>query len=116
MGPEYRWQANVDLWVPLGLPADEYGPQNRFNESYDAVVRLKAGVKFEQANAFAQVLSDRVLNGSDRAAGYANDSAWGMFIVPLADYIAVNTKRRMLDLLVAVGFVLLLASLNLAGL
>src|SRR5260370_34095747 len=116
MGPEYRWPANVDLWVPLGLPPDEYNPQNRFNESYEAVVRLKPGVKFEQASAFVQVLSDRVRNGSDRAAGYAKDSVWGMFIVPFTDYIAGNTKTPMLVLLAAVGFVLLIACSNIAGL
>ncbi len=116
MGPDYRWPANVDLWVPLGLPAGEYNPGNRFNESYEAVVRLKPGVKFEQANALVQVLSDRVRNGTDRAAAYSKDSAWGMFIVPFTDYIAGNTKTPMLVLLGAVGFVLLIACSNIAGL
>jgi predicted permease len=116
MGPEYRWPANVDLWVPLGLPPEAYDPGNRFNESYQAVVRLKPGVKFEQAAALVQVLSDRVRNGSDRAAAYAKDSAWGMFIVPFTDFIAGDTKTPMLVLLAAVGFVLLIACSNIAGL
>jgi predicted permease len=116
MGPEYRWPANVDLWVPLGLAADQYSPGNRFNESYSAVVRLKPGVKFEQANALVQVLSDRVRNGTDRAAAYSKDSAWGMFIVPFTDFIAGDTKTPMLVLLAAVGFVLLIACSNIAGL
>jgi len=116
MGPEYRWPANVDLWVPLGLAADEYNPGNRFNESYSAVVRLKPGVKFDQASALVQVLSDRVRNGTDRAAAYSKDSAWGMFIVPFTDFIAGDTKTPMLVLLAAVGFVLLIACSNIAGL
>jgi predicted permease len=116
MGPEYRWPANVDLWVPLGLAADEYNPGNRFNESYNAVVRLKPGVKFEQASALVQVLSDRVRNGTDRAAAYSKDSAWGMFLVPFTDFIAGDTKTPMLVLLGAVGFVLLIACSNIAGL
>ncbi len=116
MGPEYRWPANVDLWVPLGLAAEAYNPGNRFNESYSAVVRLKPGVKFEQASALVQVLSDRVRNSSDRAGGYAKDSAWGMFIVPFTDFVAGDTKTPMLVLLAAVGFVLLIACSNIAGL
>ncbi len=116
MGPEYRWPANVDLWVPLGLAPEAYDPGNRFNESYQAVVRLKPGVKFEQAAALVQVLSDRVRNGSDRAAAYAKDSSWGMFIVPFTDFIAGDTKTPMLVLLGAVGFVLLIACSNIAGL
>jgi predicted permease len=116
MGPEYRWPANVDLWVPLGLAADEYNPGNRFNESYSAVVRLKPGVKFEQASALVQVLSDRVRNGTDRAAAYSKDSSWGMFIVPFTDFIAGDTKTPMLVLMAAVGFVLLIACSNIAGL
>src|ERR1700676_4708029 len=62
MGPEFRWPSNADLWVPLGLPADAYNPNNRFNENYDSVVRLKPGVKFEQAAAYMTILNDRVRN------------------------------------------------------
>src|SRR5579863_1394705 len=116
MGPEFRWPAATDLWVPLGLPSDAYNGGNRFNESYNAMVRLKPGVKFEQANAYVQVLTDRVKNGGDRAAGYAKNSNWAMFIVPFTDFIASDTKTPMLVLLGAVGFVLLIACSNIAGL
>ena len=80
------------------------------------MVRLKPGVKFEQAGALVQVLSDCVRNGSDRAAAYAKDSAWGMFHRTFTDFIAGDTKTPMLVLLGAVGFVLLIACSNIAGL
>src|ERR1035438_7632643 len=54
--PEFRWPAATDLWVPLGLPSDAYNTGNRFNENYDAVVRLKPGVTFQQASASMQIL------------------------------------------------------------
>jgi predicted permease len=116
MGPEFRWPANADLWVPLGLAASDYNAGNRFNENYDAAARLKPGVQFAQANAFVEILNNRVRNDGTPYGGYAKDSAWGMFLVPFTDYIAGDTKTPMLVLLASVGFVLLIACSNIAGL
>ena len=116
MGPEFNWPANVDVWVPLGLADDAYNPQNRFNENYNAFVRLKPGVKIEQASALVELLSNRVRNDSTQLGGFAKDSLWGMFLVPFTDFIAGDTKTPMLVLLGAVGFVLLIACSNIAGL
>lgn len=116
MGPEFRWPAAADLWIPLGLPAKAFNPENRFNENYNAVVRLKPGVRFAQASAFVEILSNRVRNDGTSNGAYAKDSAWGMFIVPFTDFIAGDTKTPMLVLLASVGFVLLIACSNIAGL
>jgi predicted permease len=116
MGPEFRWPSAADLWVPLGLPADAYNPGNRFNENFDSVVRLKPGVQFQQASAYMQLLNDRVRNDGTGRGGYAKASAWGMFLVPFTDFIAGDTKTPMLVLLASVGFVLLIACSNIAGL
>ncbi len=51
-----------------------------------------------------------------RGGAYAKDSAWGMFVVPFTDFIAGDTKTPMLVLLASVGFVLLIACSNIAGL
>jgi predicted permease len=116
MGPEFRWPVDVDLWVPLGLPDSEYTEGNRFNESYGAVARLKPGLPFASANALVEVLSSRVRNSGTRNGAYAKDAAWGMFLLPFTDFIAGDTKTPMLVLLGAVGFVLLIACSNIAGL
>ena len=116
MGPEFRWPANTDVWVPLGLAAGDYNPGNRFNESYDAFARLRPGVELEQAGAWVRVLNDRVRNDGTGFGGYAKSSAWGMFLVPFTDFIAGDTKTAMLVLLASVGFVLLIACSNIAGL
>ncbi len=116
MGADFRWPVDVDLWAPLGLEDSEYDPGNRFNESYNAMARLKPGVRFASGNAFVSVLSDRVRSGGGRAGEYAKDSAWGMFLLPFTDFIAGDTKTPMLVLLGAVGFVLLIACSNIAGL
>lgn len=116
MGPEFRWPVNVDLWAPLGLADSQYTEGYRFNESYQAMARLKPGLEFPAANAFVDVLSSRVRNNGTRGGGYARNSKWGMFLMPFTDYIAGNTKTPMLVLMGAVGFVLLIACSNIAGL
>jgi predicted permease len=115
MGAEFRWPVDVDLWAPLGLADSQYSENNRFNESFQAVARLKPAVPFASANAFVSVLNDRVKSGAGNGE-YARDSAWGMFLLPFTDFIAGDTRQPMLVLLGAVGFVLLIACSNIAGL
>jgi predicted permease len=116
MGPEFRWPASADLWIPLGLPADAYDQKNRFNEAYTAFVRLKPGVPLSQASAFVDILANRVRNDGTSNAAFARDSAWGMFLAPFTDFVAGDTKTPLLVLLASVGFVLLIACSNIAGL
>jgi len=116
MGPEFRWPVGVDLWAPLGLADSQYTENNRFNESYNATARLRPGLAFAPANAFVEVLGSRVRNSGTQNGAYAKDAAWGMFLMPFTDFIAGNTKTPMLVLLGAVGFVLLIACSNIAGL
>ncbi|HZU26183.1 MAG TPA: ABC transporter permease, partial [Bryobacteraceae bacterium] len=116
MGPDFRWPKEAEVWAPLGLANSEYDEGNRFNESYNAVARLKPGVSFAQANALIHVLAARERSGNNQAAAYARDSAWGMFAVRMTDFVAGDTKQPMLILLGAVGFVLLIACSNIAGL
>src|ERR1700732_738884 len=116
MGPEFRWPRQMDVWTPLGLAPDAYSEQNRFNESYFTVARMNPGVSLSQANAYVQVLVDRVREANGRISGYARSSAWGMFAVPMTDFVAGDSRKPMLVLLGAVGFVLLIAFSNIAGL
>ena len=112
MRADFAWPAEAQLWMPLGLAPAEYGPQNRFNESYFAVARVRPSVSVEQAQSFMSVLSRRVL---DRV-GYARDSQWAMFAEPLMNVIYGELRTPMLILIAAVGFVLLITCANLAGL
>ncbi len=116
MGPEFRWPQQEDLWTPLGLDPENYTEGYRFNESYFVAARLKPGVTLEQANAYVDVLADRVRNNGTGGGQYAQDSLWGMFAVPMTDIIARDTKTPLLVLSVAVGLVMLIACSNIAGL
>jgi predicted permease len=116
MGPEFRWPREADLWTPLGLAPLEYSANNTFNESYRAFALRREGLPFERANAWMQVLADRVRQSSGQTAAYARDAGWGMFAVPLAEFAAGDTRTPLLILLGAVGLVLLVACANVAGL
>lgn len=116
MEPAFRWPAQADIWVPLGLSAADMGEQNRFNESYFGVARLRPGLTLDHANAAVQVLADRVRNNGTPGGTYAKNSLWGLFCVPITDFIAGNAKMPMLILLGASAMVLLIVCANIAGL
>ena len=115
MGPDFHWPSpQVQLWAPMGLDPKEYSVGNTFNENYLSVARLQHGVSFAQANAYMKILSDRVANNP--ATVFAKTAEWGMFLMPLTDYVFGNLQTPILILTGAVAFVLLIACANIAGL
>ena len=68
------------------------------------------------ANARIDALAGRVRSGSGEIGDFAKSSRWGMFAMPFTDYVAGDSKRAMLVLVGAVGFVLLIACANIAAL
>ena len=114
MGPEFRWPDSADLWTPIGLAPDAFSLNNTFNESYFAVARLQPNVTLAQASAYVGVLVRRVVD--DPRSTYAKDSGWGVFILPLVDFIYGDLRTPVLILAGAVGLVLLIVCANIAGL
>jgi predicted permease len=115
MGRGFYWpNPKIDLWVPLGLPPGKYAVDNTFNEAYLAVARLQPGVTFAQGNAYMAVLSKRYANA--RVKAFAEASQWSMFLMPFAGYVFGDLRTPILILGAAVGFVLLIACANIAGL
>ena len=116
MPANFRWPSQADIWVPIGLPADAYGPNNRFNESYMVVARLRPQVTLPAAQSFMQVLTKRAEDSNQRLASFARSAQWSMVVEPFTELTSGNLKTPMLILLGAVGFVLLIACSNIAGL
>jgi predicted permease len=116
MKRDFRWPASAELWVPIGLPAQQFSPRNRFNESLEAVARLKPGVSFAQANAWLKILTDRVWNAGTPGSTIAKRDGWGMFPVPYIELVSTDTRRPVLVLFGAVGALLLIACANIAAL
>jgi predicted permease len=116
MKPGFQEPRGADLWMPVGLQPEAYTPRNRFNERFFLAARIKRGVSFEQAQAWMGVLTSRVHNSDTLSAKIANRSNWSISIIPYTDATAGDNKPALLLLLGAVGFVLLIACSNIAGL
>jgi predicted permease len=116
MGPDFEWPRRSALWIPLGLAASEFSPDNYFNESLFVVARTRPEVSRAQAEAFVQLLTQRLIQSNPRAGTYAKNSGWGMFAIPFTEYGTGSLRAPMLILLGAVGFVLLIACSNIGGL
>ncbi len=114
MGPEFRWPADVDLWAPIGLPAESFDVNNTFNESYFAVARLQPNVSFSKASAYVRILAKRVTDNP--ASSFAKNAGWDMFLMPITALVFGDLRAPILILACAVAFVLLIACANIAGL
>jgi predicted permease len=115
MRPEFQWPNPVDVWAPLALAPDDFAIDNIFNESFFVVARLQPSVPPAQAGAYLDILTQQVAN-DPRAGGYPKTSGWGMFAVPFTQFVYGDLRTPLFILLGAVGFVLLIACSNVAGL
>jgi predicted permease len=116
MPASFHWPAQAELWTPIGLPAEAFSPQSRFNEHLTTVARLRPGVSYHAAAAFMKVLTERAKNSDPRVGSFARSAEWSMGIEPFTEMTSGNVETPMLILLGAVAFVLLIACSNIAGL
>jgi predicted permease len=115
MGSNFLWPNPTDVWAPMGLKPDDFAIDNLFNESYFVVARLQPNAKLENATAYLNLVTQQVWD-DPRAKGYPRDSGWGIFALPFTEFVYGDVRTPLLILLGAVGFVLLIACSNVAGL
>ena len=102
-------QSYVRLWVPIALSPEELA--QRDSHYLNVVARMKPGVTLAQANADIHTIQQRIAHDYPDAAGRIS-----AYVMPLRDQLAGDVRRPLLVLLVAVGFVLLIACANIANL
>jgi predicted permease len=102
----------AEILLPLPLPAD--APQNRDHEDYNIIGKLKPGVSVEQAQAEMDTITARLRQQFPEV--YPPNGGLTFGIVPLLEQVVGNVRRTLYLLLGAVGFVLLIACVNLANL
>jgi putative ABC transport system permease protein len=106
----FRFPADVDLWLPADLEGEN---SSRTSHNYSAVGRLRNRVTIEQANRDISAIARRIHDTSSEQSDYLLKDG---VVVPLRDSITGGARSPLLVLLGAVGFLLLVASANVANL
>ncbi|HEV2349972.1 MAG TPA: ABC transporter permease [Terriglobia bacterium] len=113
--PDFRYTGNnfhrSDVYVPIGQWKDPSFRDRRLGMGMDAVGRLKPGVTIQQAKADMDAL------GKHLAEAFPDvDKDTGITLIPLKQNVVGDIQPFLLVLLASVGFVLLIACVNVANL
>jgi predicted permease len=102
---------DIDVYVPIGQWGNPLLPKRGAGLGFHGVGRLKPGVTIEQARADMQAVTEGL------AAAYPDtDKGIGAGVFPLKQTMVKDLQVFLLVLLAAVGFVLLIACVNVANL
>lgn len=108
MPPDFHGPADADVWTPLrASESGEGGGQN-----YTILLRLEPGVTWPEAEADVAAVADPALNRRVSDSGAIASHA----LISLQRGTTLQVRRPLLLLWAAVGLVLLVACVNLAGL
>jgi predicted permease len=114
MPPDFRLLGFApQLWTPLTLPAADRTPNARKNRSLYLFARLAPGVTLKQAQVQINTLAQQVQQDFP-----GTESRWGASIRRLPDFLIHNfgIGTALAVIMTVVGFVLLIACANVAGL
>jgi putative ABC transport system permease protein len=107
--PGFDYPDGSDVWIPVSHDIADL-LENRGLHGYDVIARLRPGVSTDQAAASLQTLAARL------GAEYPmTNRGWSIALAPLHESLVQDLRPTLLVLLGAVGFVLLIASANVAN-
>jgi putative ABC transport system permease protein len=109
INPELGLDDDLSLWTPLALPPGE--DTSRANHFIATVARLKDGVSLAQAQSQLTAIERQI---AQQNPGQGKD--WNATVNTLHEQMVGKSRRTILLLLGAVGFVLLIACANVANL
>ncbi|HEU5235791.1 MAG TPA: ABC transporter permease [Pyrinomonadaceae bacterium] len=112
MPANFEFPRGVDLWKPLLASMDPRLIENRGAVYLQVIGRLKPGITHSQAEAELNTIIERVAaqHPETKADGYR------AVLTPLTDYLFGSAKPALWALFAATGFLLLIASANVANL
>ncbi|MGD8867509.1 MAG: ABC transporter permease [Gemmatimonadales bacterium] len=117
--PDAQFPKSVDVWVPLvplygalyGL--NDYSEAPRSSHGLRGFGRLKPGITLARAQADMDAVARAM---QEKSPDYYDFPGWGLTVLSLHDDLVEDVKPALLVLLGAVGFVLLIACVNVANL
>jgi putative ABC transport system permease protein len=114
MGEKFRLLGfTPQLWTPLAFTAADQAPAARKNRFLYIFARLVPGITLEQANSELRRFAQRA------ATEYPTlEKRWGAAARSLPDYVvyAFGIRKALAIIMTTVGFILLIACANVAGL
>lgn len=112
MPPDFRFPSgDIDLWQPLSIAANS---SNLGNHYLNLVGDLQPNVGMAQSKAEMNTLLARI--EQTYPAYYSGAVGIGVNLVPLREQMVGNVRTTVLVLMAGVGFMLLIACTNIAGL
>ena len=108
MPERFRFFGNSEMWMPLALDRAKVTRDFHF---LVPLAKIKAGVSLAQARAEMSGIAKNI----ERAYPKSN-KGWGAFVEPVREAVTQNQRQAVLVLFGAVGFVLLIACVNVANL
>ena len=107
----FNFGGSKDVYVPVGQTKDPFFYHRDAHKGMDAIARLKPGVSLAAAQADMAQITHNL------AAAYPNaDKGTGAAVMPLRDELVHEVRPYLWLLLGAVGFVLLIACVNVGNL
>src|SRR6185437_5722684 len=109
MPASFRIPDYAQMWTPMAW--NDKQKAVRGEHHYSVVARLKPGIDVKQAQSEMNTISNRL-----EQAYPEDDKGWGALVTPLHDDLVSDVRPALLVLLGAVGFILLIACVNVANL
>jgi predicted permease len=113
--PNFRYYGrnfqHSDVYVPIGQWNEPTFRDRKVSNAMNVVGRLKPGVTFDQANADMKALARHLADEYPEA-----NKGLGITLLPLKQDVVGDIRPTLLILQAAVGFVLLIACVNIANL
>ena len=110
--PGLPFGGGYDIWVPLGITPKEYALIGDYN--FEVVARMKPGITLAQAQADAQAVAHGISESIPASA--RNGVTLEALVSPVTERVTRNSRKLLWLLVGAVGFVLLIACVNVANL
>jgi len=102
---------NTEIWIPMALSPQELSLRQWNHLSM--LARLKPGISILQAQTELNAIADRI---KQENSGSYGGGTWGVAVKSLYEDSVHDIRRALIVLLIAVGFVLLIACSNIANL
>lgn len=112
--PGFDYPYEAEMWAPLAFTADDLSPNNRGSHNHEVLAELRPHVSLAQARADMDIVG-RMMTERSRDYPYKQYN-FTVTLSPLLSETVGDVKASLWILMGGVGFVLLVACANIAGL